>query len=200
MSTCVCVWGAGSADGKHQGAAGVFLAPAWTWASCANLIEWKTQFLSIIPSPEKPYLKAAGKFILPSNWPIFVDWWLRFTAMFFFPPHLFIYIFYWVRSPLWWRIVELKSKCRQVDAIDRNTWKCQPQFETIGFCSIYFFIYRPKEHSTTVGTQTKPAHRDGENYPFWKLLRRPNMTPSLVQNTPFPQTCHVVNSNLLLHV
>lgn len=192
------MWGAGSSNDKHQGAAGVFLAPAWTWASCANLIEWKTQFLSIIPSPEKPYLKAAEKFILPSNWPIFVASLLSFTEMFF--SLIYSYIFYLVRFPLWWRIVELKSKCWQVDAIDRNTWKCQPQFETIGFCSIYFFIYIPKEHLTTVGTHTKPTYTDGENYPLWKLLRRPNMTPSLVENTPFPQTCNVVNSNPLLHV
>lgn len=116
-----------------------------------------------------------------------------------FFPHLSIYITI-LRFPLWWRIVGLKSKCRQVDAIDRNTWKCQPQFETIGFYSIYVFIYIPREHLTTVGTHTKPTYMDGENYPFWKLLRRPNMTPSLVENTPFPQTCNVVNSNPLLHV
>lgn len=189
----MCAGGAGSSNGKHQGAAGVFLAPAWTWASCANLIEWKTQFLSIIPSPEKPYLKAAEKFILPSNWPIFVDWFAQFHWNVFFL--IYSYIFYFVRFPLWYRIVELKSKSMRL-----NTWKCQPQFETIGFYSIYFFIYIPKEHLTTVGTHTKPPYTGGENYPFWKLLRRPNMTPSLVQNTPFPQTCHVINSNPLLHV
>lgn len=54
---------AGSSNGKHQGAAGVFMALAWTWASCACVKEWKTQFLSIFPSsissPEKLYLDAA---------------------------------------------------------------------------------------------------------------------------------------------
>ena len=55
----------------------------------------------------------------------------------------------------------------------------------------------PKEHIATVDTHAKPSCMHGEKYPFRKLLRRPNMTPSLVENTLFPQTCI---SNPLLHV
>lgn len=161
----MCVVEAGSSNGKHQGAAGVFMAVAWTGASSACVKEWKTQFLSIlpstIPSPKKLYLEATEKFILSSNWPIFLDWLLGFSEICSF-------VFGLVTYPPRWRIVEVKIK---VLANSCDWSKCLLWFETISFyffvlLSIFFSSKMPKECIATVGTHTNLSCMHGEKYPF----------------------------------
>lgn len=80
---------------------------------------------------------------------------------------------------------------------DPNMWKFRLWFETISCYFLCFFVFfsskMPKERIA------KLSCMDGEKYAFRKPLRTQNMTPSLVENTPFPQTCNVI-SNPLLHI